>query len=368
MGKHMLKHLKSIHCRYRLLAALSSAVRVTRLRLKGYHIGNRVYIGKGVIISAKHVDIADDVYILDRVTIKGLDVSIGANVCIYENVYVHVKNMFSIGQRAKISRNCVWKAHNIEIQRDLWCNENVEIGGGGWNSPNASITIGPFTHIGRDVHLNVCEGITLKGYTGIGMGCMLFTHSVGQGQSVLKGYPNTKAPIVIGEHVSLYSRVIAAPGTIVEDGTTVAAGSYIQGYLEKRSFYAGSPAKLKKVYADPSGDLRMRVQDFLKLEESANGNLTGMIGKSKIICIESEQTLPGNCRNCIIIFTKPSSSCDMDNCYIDIENSTISGSSWQDTEKMRDLMRRNGVILMPVEDYIFSKIDPFELRNKGIEL
>jgi hypothetical protein len=37
------------------------------------------------------------------------------------------------------------------------------------------------------------------GFSGIGMGCMLFTHSAGQGQSVLEGYPYTERPIVIVE-------------------------------------------------------------------------------------------------------------------------------------------------------------------------
>jgi len=337
--------------------AAESAVRVAFLRSRGYKIGKTVYIGRNVRIESSDVTIGNDVFILDNVVIKSPKVVIGSNTCIFRNVYIHALESFRTGMRGKISRNCSFKANRIRIDRDFWCNENAEIGGGGWKMPEANIDIGPFMHVGKDVHLNVCKPILLEGFSGIGMGCMLFTHGAGQGQSVMDGYTAVEAPIRVGKHVSLFTRVICDPGCVIEDGVLVGTGAYARGHLEKNGFYAGIPAKKKRVVVEDPPKKEDILKEYFGFEAGGEGVLTKKSGEA-VLWFDREQ-------ECIEIFTENKKTWTS---RIDLKQNTIFGKATVESEAFRDSMRRKGVILKPVGGYEFSKLNAFSLIEAGIEL
>lgn len=372
MVKNMQKLMKYIQCncnqQHFFVRSLTNNFRIIGLRCKGYQIGNNVYIGPGVKITGDKVSIGNDVYILGNTVIKAKNIDIRDNVCIFENVYIHVKSRLVIGKRSKISRNCTWKANNIIIGRDLWCNENVEIGGGGWNGEHANLSIGPFMHIGRDVQINVCSSITMKGYSGIGIGCMLFTHSAGQGQSILNGYSFIEEPIIVGRHVSLYTRVIVSPGTVIGEGVTVAAQSFVRGELKPNTFYAGSPAKEKKNIIAPKEKEKWKIiTDLFPVAMKLDGYAIGRYEGTQMYCVCCIEALPYRIKSGIVITMQ---SCNLKLpgiCVIDLQKMLICGDSSDASEKCRDYLRRHGIILRPADGYQFYKLNPFVLRDNSIE-
>jgi acetyltransferase-like isoleucine patch superfamily enzyme len=346
-------------------------------RSKGYHIGRNVHFGRNVTLAGEQVFIGDDCYFDDGVTITSPVIKIGRNSIFFSDIDIFALRSFKIGPRCKISRNCVLKANRIEVGHDLWCNEYVEIGGGGWQSPTANITIGDFTHIGKNAHLNVCKAIDIDGYCGIGMDCMLFTHSSGNGQSVLAGYSSVEAGIHVGLNVSLYSRVIVAPGTTIEDGVTVAAGSYVRGVLERDGFYAGSPAKLKSKVVHPSAEEKYRIMKHIlvPLEEFSDGYTCRQKDTWVIVVKELSAAarsyihnadIPSDHIFCVVCL-EDEAQIDFYGTYINLGANTISGQTGDGTEQIRDALRREGIIL-DFHNYTPKKLDATSLKEKRIEL
>lgn len=356
---------------------IRSNIKKILYRLKGYRIGKNVFIGRNVIIKGKSVFIAEDTYIDNNVKITAKNIEIGENSIIYHNTNIYCLDNLIIGKRNKISRNCVIKANNFLSKEDLWCNENVEIGGGGWQKKTANIEIGPYTHIGKNSHLNLCSPIIIKGFSGIGMDTMMFTHSSGHGQSILKGYTSIQGKIIIEENVSIFSRCIITPNTHIKTGVTIGANSFVKGILENKSFYAGTPAKKIRDIIEPNDEEKEeRIINIL----SEISDETIIVDKKYIFKIKSHYILFVNQLNnetiryieknnydlkCIISFH----NINMYNKYsiIDLSNETISGNSNQVSEMIRDNLRRLGIILKPI-NYNFFKLNAINLKNKMIEL
>ena len=344
--------------------------------LKGYKIGKNVYFGRNVTIKGKNVFIGDDCYFDDGVTINSPRITIGNNSSFYKNVDIFTISFLDLGARCKISRNCVFKANSIHAGHDLWCNENVEVGGGGWQLPTANLVIGDFAHIGKNAHLNVCKNITIDGYCGIGMDCMLFTHSSGNGQSVLKGYISIEGDIHIGRFVSLYSRVIVAPNTDIQEGVTVAAGSYVKGLLDGCSFYAGAPAKFKSKYTPLSEEEMYQIIQKIIIPnyEIPNGYICkkndfyiAVVKDLSIEAVSYIRTMSASNIHLCVVCLKDETAPEFVSTYINLSASTISGYSNDETEKLRDELRRKGIIL-DFNSYVPNKINAESLKKRRIEL
>lgn len=340
-----------------------SFFKVLFYKLLGYKIGSHVYIGRGVKIKGKRVVIGDGCYLLDNTDICANEIRLDENVCIFENVRIKVKDSLHIGMHSKISRNCLFKAYSIDIGRDFWCNENVEVGGGGCFSNRAKLFVGDYMHVGRDVHLNVCREIILDGYSGIGMGCMLFTHSAGQGQSILRGYSFTEAPIHIEKNVSLYSRVIVSPGTTVRQGAIVASQAFIRGTLEKETLYAGIPAVKKRVIKNIRQPLNI-LKDYFFVQDDT----ISLPSKCLAYIVLNRQSIELHNGDIIITDEQNCDKFNTEQCVIiNLDREEISGQANADSEWLRDSFRRHGIILKPVDNYEFFPLDPFKLKLMCVE-
>ncbi len=120
--------------------------------------------------------------------------------------------------------------------------ENIKIYGKVIISGNPSnIYIGDNTTINHGVIFNAHEKII------IGRNCRISNYV--QFHSTFLGSKNREhinRPIIIKNNVWLASGVIVNAGSFIDENTIVGANSFVNGYLEKNSFYVGSPAKLKK--------------------------------------------------------------------------------------------------------------------------
>lgn len=351
---------------------LMNWIRILRMRLKGWKIGKRVIIGKNCIFKADYIEIGDDSTIGNNCVIIARNIVIGNNCLIFPHFHCLVNFDFLLGSRSKISRNATFHANSIKIGEELWCNENTEVGGGGWKKDTANLTIGDSVHIGKDVSINVCKPVVIGSFTGIGIGSMIFTHSSGNGQSILDGYKHVEDAVRIGNHVSIFTRAIISPGSHVEDGVTLAAMSFFSGVSEANGMYAGIPAVMKKkVYPTPIEKRISILFEALQQEDSQlfkvsiNGGLKGHVLLIDELDDETVRMIIANEGTTVI--TLRSNCRSMHNVVIfDIENQIVNGRSNEISEKARDALRRNG-ILFSYGSYVPCRLSYKNLLQEGIE-
>lgn len=342
---------------------IGNSLRKFKYRLKGWQIGKNVTIEKGCLLEAKEGKIGNNTYIGKKCKIVGNKISIGENCLFYSGIDILVKNDFIVGNRCKISNNIFFRANSISIGEELWCNENVEVGGGGWMKNSANLTIGNHVHIGKGASINVCESVTIGSFTGVGIECMIFTHSSGNGQSILKGYKHIEMPVTIGNNVSLFTRAFIAPGVNISDGVTVAAMAFVSCETNPNCFYAGIPAKEK--YATKPLEPSVQLSALREALEKEVGE--SIIDKCVCICeILTTNSLKNISDSCEVVICK-NAECFSDKYAIfQIEKNIVSGKSTDVTEKIRDALRRNGM-LFDYSNYTPKLLNHKTLINNGIE-
>ncbi len=109
------------------------------------------------------------------------------------------------------------------------------------------------TYIGNNCHFN---GMSVNGGGKLtigdnfhsGEGCLIITQNHNYDKGSRLPYDDTYIlkDVTIGKNVWLGSRVIILPGTTIEDGCVVQAGSVVHGTLPKLSVCGGNPAKVIK--------------------------------------------------------------------------------------------------------------------------
>jgi acetyltransferase-like isoleucine patch superfamily enzyme len=303
---------------------------------------------------------------------------------IFDNVNAIVTNELQLGKRCKISRDCIIRAYDVIVGQELWCNENVDIGGGGWKKKTARLLIGDYVHIGKNAVINVCESINIGNKTGIGMDSMILTHSSGNGQSILEGYKHIEKKVFIGSHVSVYSRVIISPGSCVEDGVTIGAAAFVQKHLDKGCLYAGCPAvKIKEIIGLSLEERYFEIKNILIREIGHRANL---IFEDELYKLKSESRdvviLCNYVKNDLISFLREK-QLEPENVilisllkndlmipvatHFSLQEEIVNGKVSNTTELIRDTFRRYGIIL-ECNEYVPFKLSGSKFKKLGIEL
>ena len=370
--------MKGIHIR--------NTFRIFKYKLRGYSFGKNVYIGKGTQIEGHKVHIGNDVHIGKNVRIRANEINVGDNCLFFDNVDVMVNNKFVLGKRCKISRNTVFRANNVLVGEELWCNEGVEIGGGGWKKSTADLFLGSNVHLGKNVMINVCQNVTIGNRTGIGIETIILTHSSGHGQSVLLGYEHREKSVSIGNNVSVYSRAFITPGTEIKDGVVLGAMSYARGVLDAKCLYIGMPAKKTMMFFEMPIDVQYKKLKSLMEKELSLPFMT--VGKTDIMLYQSVdegrqyavvlwsesddimlnadfQTLE-TVSICVVNVLGNNYEGNL-SCEFDLKNLIMTGKTTFMSEKLRDIFRRYGLIFER-RDYEPYLLDSNDFRKSGIEI
>jgi len=341
-------------------------------------IGGNSLIAPNVKIECDELEIRDNVFIGPNVRLIGPKIYIGDNTLIFSNVDIQVKHRLSIGQRNKVSKDCLWRGFEINTGKDLWCNEAVRIGGGGWERESAILTIMDYQHIGCKSEINVCNPVSLEGWGGIGIEVKIFTHGAGQGQSFLKGYSIRQGSVTIGKNVSVNTGAIILPGVTIHEGAIIGASALVNKHIPSRVLAAGIPAKALR-YIDDIKDLDIKEQLFTRWFQTTlhatNTNygfcLKTENAEARYISLntKTEEWLESDSTVVIILsLNKNLQDAARENgwTFIDLDAQTIRGSTTELSEQIRDALRRVGLILDPVQ-YSPLPLDAFTLVKRGIE-
>lgn len=91
------------------------------------------------------------------------------------------------------------------------------------------------------------SSITIGENVGIGMNNLFLTTSHKLGMQDKRAGKTVHSPIVIEDNCWLGSNIVVCPGVTIKKGCVIASGSVITENCLSNGFYAGVPAKLKRI-------------------------------------------------------------------------------------------------------------------------
>jgi len=210
--------------------ALSSDEKCDAYRRAGASIGEGVLLGEGTIVVAPRIVLGDGVVIADR----------GSVQC--EEVFA-VGALTSFGVRLDVACRRAFIGENGYFGRD------VRVGGGGRRDPWATFVAGDLVFVGDEAFINPCRPVVVGREVFVTMRSMLVTHNIGH--SVLEGFENRFAPIVLEDRAQVGLGTVVYAGCRLGRESIVASNSYVVSDVPAGKLAIGVPAKTVGVSARP---------------------------------------------------------------------------------------------------------------------
>jgi acetyltransferase-like isoleucine patch superfamily enzyme len=345
--------------------------REARLPAHGVELGAHATIGRGVRVDATHVVIGEWSYLGARVRIRADHIRLGDNCIVFDRTTIMALRGVAIGPWTKIGRECRVMAGEIRIGCEFWMNERAEVGGGGWKTPGATLSIGDRCHLGRNSHVNVAEDVSWGDDTAVGMDCVLATHA--HWQPVTLGYARTSGPIRLGSDVAIYTRVVVGPGVTIGAGATVAAGAVVTADVAPRGLAAGVPARVVRIQERLS-DIDPVVRDMLRsvcLSRWPDAHLEDRPGWLR--CVPTGETeelvwsmisYTASTRRVILVTTAPVAG-DTQHCIVNVSERYMDGYASPLTEYVRNAFFRYG-LRFRYQNYVRGRLDASTLEEQGL--
>lgn len=199
----------------------------------------------------------------NQVFIQAKKILIDENVTFGKNIKVSVKGVFEIGSYSRLGDNAVIKGNNIKFGQHLYNSSDLNIGGGGFQHPDANFSIGDRCTIHNNF-INICEPVEIGNDVGLSPDTSILTH--GYWLSCLEGYPRLSSGVKIGDGVIIGYRSLVMMGVSIEAGCVIGAGSTITKSLLKKGIYAGIPAKFIREITLPSSEEKIKLTEKMLQE------------------------------------------------------------------------------------------------------
>lgn len=106
----------------------------------------------------------------------------------------------------------------------------------------SNLIAGKNFQINRNSYLGTNGPILIGDHVTISLNCSILTVS----HSGLNHEVDVVAPVVIKSHCLIYANCTILPGSVLEEGVVLAAGSVLKGNTQPWSVYAGVPARFIK--------------------------------------------------------------------------------------------------------------------------
>lgn len=192
------------------------------LRKAGAKIGNNVKFLKNSVLYAEYIDISDDTLIGPNVTIECYRLTIGA------------MSVFEGDSR--------FICHDLYLGKAFYAARGAEIGWGGEKGRRAVVKMGNRCFMGEFSMINPARNVEFGERVALGAGSKIYTHQFWQ--SRLDGYPQSFAPVQLGNNIQIGANCVIAPGTKVNDNCFVLSCSLLAGVYPQSSMIGGVPAKI----------------------------------------------------------------------------------------------------------------------------
>ena len=203
--------------------ALSPDGKVKALRDHGAHVGEGVTLGEGTVVVAARVVLEDGV-------------AIGAGSTI------ECEDVVAIGELSRFADNLELRCRQAFLGAGIWGGRSVRFGGGGHRDPWAVLAVGDLAFVGDETFVNVCRPVLIGREVFLTMRSMIVTHNIGH--SVLKGFENKFAPVVLEDRAQVGLGAVIYAGCRIGAEAIVASNSYVTGDIAAGAFAIGVPAKV----------------------------------------------------------------------------------------------------------------------------
>jgi acetyltransferase-like isoleucine patch superfamily enzyme len=203
--------------------ALPADEKLAAYRKHGARIGEGIVLGEGVLVVAPRIVLGDGVSIGPGGTIE-------------------CEEAAALGTLTQFGANLELRCRRAFVGDGVWAGRSIRIGGGGHRDPWAVLTVGDLAFIGDEAFVNVCRPVLLGREIFLTMRSMIVTHNVGH--SVLEGYENRFAPVVLEDRAQVGMGTVVYAGCRVGEGAIVASSSYVVSDIHAGKLAIGVPAKV----------------------------------------------------------------------------------------------------------------------------
>lgn len=201
---------------------LTSEEKCDLYRRNGASIASSVWIGSGTLIRAPRIVLGEQVQL-------GEDGDIECS----ESLLIAALSSFRSGLNVR--------ARAVQVGENVFAGERIEISAGTRN-PWAILSVGDATFIGDDVLLDVSRPIVIGSESFVTQRTVLITHNIGQ--SVLEGYENRFAPIVLEDRCQVGMNSTLYAGVRIGSGAIVGSNSFVACAVPAGKMAAGVPARV----------------------------------------------------------------------------------------------------------------------------
>jgi acetyltransferase-like isoleucine patch superfamily enzyme len=242
---------------------LSPEEKISALREHGARIGDRVVLGEGTLLTAPQV-VVDD----------GVEIGPGATI--------RCEEVVAIGAESQFGPNLELLCRRAFVGANVWAGRSIRFGGGGHRDPWAVLTLGDLAFVGDEAFVNVCRPVLIGREVFLTMRSLIVTHNVGH--SVLEGFENRFAPVVLEDRAQIGLGVVVYAGCRVGSEAIVASNSYVTSDIPAGAFAIGVPAKVTgssshKLSRTLQIDLARRMVDELRELLGLRGHDVSPVGE-----------------------------------------------------------------------------------------
>ncbi len=236
-------------------------------------------------------------------------IELGKDVNIEDGAIINVKEGF-IGDRSIIRSGARIEGTSVILGTESYLDYGAVIGGGSCFDDQARLKTGDWLHMGSNSQVNTARGVDIGHEVGIGIETKIFTH--GAYLAIDDGFPVQWSPVKIGNNVWL-PHAWVNPDVIIGNNVVVAAMSLINQNLPSGCIAGGIPAKVIKENVYP------KIMEYDEVDKLVTKALLGTGGKVNNGVVYKGMT-----------------------CF-NITERIIDGPVTEDTEKIKNQLRRNGI-------------------------
>ena len=162
---------------------------------------------------------------------------------------VYCEEVFAVGALTSFGPRLDVRCRRVFIGANGHLGRDVRVGGGGWRDPWATLAVGDLVFVGDEAFVNPCRPVVIGREVFLTMRSLLVTHNIGH--SVLEGFENRFAPIVLEDRAQIGLGTVVYAGCRVGREAIVASNSYVVSDIAAGQLAIGVPAKVVGVAARP---------------------------------------------------------------------------------------------------------------------
>ena len=155
---------------------------------------------------------------------------------------VECAEVFAVGELTHVGPGLEVRCRRAFIGANVHAGRSIRVGGGGHRDPWATFAVGDLTFIGDEVFVNPCRPVLIGSEVYLTQRSTIVTHNIGH--SVLEGYENRFAPVVIEDRAQVGIGTVVYAGCRIGQGAIVASSSYVVSDIPAGKLAIGVPARV----------------------------------------------------------------------------------------------------------------------------